>query len=400
MPTRAHRSDEDGRDLTRDGSPQPPASNVQERAPRTRARQVILVLAMLAVPVVVVSVLVAVVIALVVTALNRVIRPPMEGAGELQWLAVSPGGRYVSGIPYNGGHRLIVWDADTRECRDTISLPTEGRMDGYAVSPDGQQVAVLIDRKVIFYSLPGGRAERTVPLSPWQGGEDRSPWITYTPDGTAVITPFEQALVRIDRVTGAETVVLTGLRTENVRYAADADRVVELGPFVAGKGREVRVIDPARGPLSAFRIQELEYLYDREFDVSADGTVVAVGATSPPEGGGPATVHLYDTRTGRRTASFPIVPAGAVNVQFDSIRLSPNGGQVAASVTIYPQKTLVRILADVRTGVARPFGPASEVHGMIMIRPEISAFGPDGKWFAYLVRDGVRSYDVDAGADR
>jgi WD40 repeat protein len=403
MPAREHRSDEDDRRPTRDGPPQhAPASTEQGRAPRARSRQTILVIAILTVPVVLVVAVAAVAIAIAVFLYNRVTQPTMAGA-EIQWLAVSPGGRYVSGIPYFGEHRLIVWDAGTGDWHGTISLPSPPPwVDGYAVAPDGRQVAVLIDRKVVFYSLPDGQVERTVQLSPWQGGDDRSPWITYTPDGTAVVTAFEQALVRVDRATGAETVVLTRLRTGGVRYAADADRVVELGPHVAGKGREVRVVDPARGPLSAFWIKELEYQFDREFGVSADGTVVAVGATSLPDGVGPATVHVYDTRTGGRVASFPIVPAGASPVHFKSIRLSPNGGLVAVSAKIWDaQETVVRILGDVRTGQPRPFGPAGEPPPVLGTScTDISAFGPDGKWFAYRVRDGVRIYDVDAGGDR
>jgi hypothetical protein len=312
---------------------------------------------------------------------------------------LSSNGKYVAGY-YQGprGMLLGVWDYETgaRYAFFDAKQPDPIR---FGVAPDGRQLAMISGRdKFIFFTLPSGEIEQTIRLTPWDRGIQPAPFVTYTLDGTAVMTAFEGSLLRIDRATGQETVLFTDLNTRGVRYAPAANIVAELR-YNREAGREIRWIDLAGGgPGPGFPVPEMKFSEDFAFNVSSDGRTVAFGTHAAPRGAAPAAVYVYDLRSGQRKAMFVVPDDVATTAHLQQVELSPDGNWVAACGRAgITDRRPVRFLCDVRGGTIRSFGPEGEdTFGF----PHMTAFAPDGGSFAYTTTTGVRVFDVTTGADR
>ena len=207
----------------------------------------------------------------------------------------SPDGRYVAA---GSEDATRVWDAETGRLRHTL-LGQTGFVRGVAWSPDSSRLVTGgSDGTARVWEIRDTGVQELWSLPAQETGS----WIVgvaFSPDGTRVMAADDgNSVVKIWDLgpTGdAEWANLPAPGAFKVEFMPDGRRLVTSRRFADAvtiwdlqTGRDLRTIGPAT---DFFRFQS--------FDVSPDGTSIALGGWSVPGGyGGAAAVRAWETSTG------------------------------------------------------------------------------------------------------
>ena len=216
-----------------------------------------------------------------------------ESFREVSW---SPDGRYVAVGSEDATH---VWDAETESLRYTL-LGQSGFVHGVAWSPDSSRLVTGGSDGTAKVWEIGDMGVRELWSLPAQETGSWIVGVAFSPDGTRVMAADDgNSVVKIWDLgpTGdAEWANLPVPGAFQVEFMPDGRRLVTSSKFADAvtiwdlpTGRELRTIGPAT-----------DFFEFQSFDVSPDGTSIALGGWSRPEPsfGGPAAVRAWDTSTG------------------------------------------------------------------------------------------------------
>jgi hypothetical protein len=259
--------------------------------------------------------------------------PPAPDPVGMRWRetkialpALSVDRKFLLGVPKATNLSVCVWELAT--ARLVVSVSSERDLfDGYNVSPDGSQVAVVsqVKKKLTLWGIPGGKAERTIDLSVGVGKldaltPDKASKVTYSRDGKAVLALIDGVLIRVDVAAGTETVLQREL-TGAVRFCPGTDLVVDVqrsGP----SGRGVLVLDTTRPDAPKF-IPVKPDEDPSQVDASADGRTIVAAVIDRSEPRDWKTVlNVYDAASGELKSS---VPVAGVRKTVRNVRLNADG---------------------------------------------------------------------------
>jgi WD40 repeat protein/DNA-binding SARP family transcriptional activator/class 3 adenylate cyclase len=223
-----------------------------------------------------------------------------SGFRAVSW---SPDGRYVAAGSEDATH---VWDAETERLRHTL-LGQNGYVPGVAWSPDSSRLVTGgSDGTARVWEIRGTGVRELWSLP----AQETSKWIlgvAFSPDGTRVMASDAGiSTVKIWDLgpTGdAEWANLPAPGAFQVEFMPDGRRVVTSRQVARAvtiwdlqTGRDPRTIGPAT-----------DYFEFRSFDVSPDGSSIALGGWSRPECppcGGTSAARAWDTSTGEELFRF------------------------------------------------------------------------------------------------
>jgi WD40 repeat protein/DNA-binding SARP family transcriptional activator/class 3 adenylate cyclase len=285
-------------------------------------------------------------------------------------VAWSPDGRYVAASSEDATY---VWDAQTQRLRHTL-LGQTGFVPGVAWSPDSSRLVTGgSDGTARVWEIreTGVRELWSLPAQETTG------WIVgvaFSPDGTRVMTgDGDASVVKIWDLgpTGdAEWANLPAPGAFQVEFMPDGRRVVASRRFAHAvtiwdlqTGRNLRTIGPAT-----------DYFGFQSFDVSPDGSSIAVGGSSRRNGfGGAAAARAWDMSTGEELFRF------GHELDVNQVSFSPDGEYLVTASWDGTAKivdrsgTVIRVL---REGARDRRGPLG---GLSLFA---AGFSPDGRLVA------------------
>jgi WD40 repeat protein/DNA-binding SARP family transcriptional activator/class 3 adenylate cyclase len=266
--------------------------------------------------------------------------------GGVSW---SPDGRYVAAGSWSATH---VWDAGTGRLRYTLRGHS-GWVPAVAWSPDSSRLVTGgSDGTARVWEIGNAGFEEVWSLP----AQETNPWIfgvAFSPDGTRVMaSDAGNNLVKVWDVGptgGAEWANIPAPGAFQVEFMPDG-RHVATSPQQAdavtiwdiGTGRDVRTL----GPTS-------DYFRFQTFDVSPDGSSIALGGWSSHPWGGAAAVQAWDASTGQELLRI------GHRLDVNEVSFSQDGDYLVTASWDGTAKIIdrsgrvIRVLIE-RGGVARP----------------------------------------------
>jgi WD40 repeat protein len=326
---------------------------------------------------------------------------PSIGNNKLGGPAISENGKYLYARCANGKSLDVsVWEFETGQHYASFGRGTP--LDTYGISPDGKRAASIgVGRGMLdVWDLPSSDRAATLELS--GSGDERifAPFMTFTPDGNALLTVFRKKLFWIDLRTWKVSEPLSGLNTGGMAYCASKMQLIELARIPGENGNEIRVYDASKLPdvkpalLRSFRVTTVQDSSRPVLDVSDDGSTIALGC-QPDLAKRELIVEIYDLNTGAKRGSIPFMKDKYA--QFIDVRIAPDGSRVVASGSYVEIGTahIGRIIVASSNGkdlVEIPREPGDH--------PQLTRFTPDGRKIAYSLPKGIVIRDLNTGEER
>ncbi|WP_162665774.1 WD40 repeat domain-containing protein [Gemmata massiliana] len=207
--------------------------------------------------------------------------------------------------------------------------------DASGISPDRKQVSIVSKtaKTLTLWNVASGVLEKIIKLSPETKSGGVPAFATYTPDGKAIVTAYEGALLRVDLETGTEKVLLKDIEIHDVSYCPEKNLAVynALLPNATG---ELRVVDLNRPEASfVLPLKEDERLRRRP-DISADGkTVVAYIEDRTTPAKPKWLVHVYDVVSKQLKAQVPL-PTESEDSSLLPLSVSADGNRVVCGYLV------------------------------------------------------------------
>jgi WD40 repeat protein/DNA-binding SARP family transcriptional activator len=313
----------------------------------------------------------------------KLVRSAPAGGGYIDWMDVSPDGRWIAAA--DDGGRMHLYDASTGDLlRSYSSAPPPGEQVFMypAFSPDGRYLAVgmgMGDRDPVRLLDPRTMKPAAIDLTPAGREAAGVNDLQFSADGNHLAATLQTAAaIEKDAFSAPASVFVWDVRTP----AAPPSRVS------AGPGPQGLALSPdgrtayTAWPLTAYDVESGDRLWRRDdvfsfavLDVNTAGTLLALQLQDSPNG---STVALVDATTGRTVHRL----AGHED-QPRSLRFSTDGRLLASA-----SRDGEIIVWDVATGRSRDRWKTFEVSWSV-------AFSPNGSLVYTGGDDGMlRTWDV------
>jgi WD40 repeat protein/DNA-binding SARP family transcriptional activator len=254
----------------------------------------------------------------------------------------SPDGRTVVSSGADG--RVIAWDVDRGELRETFSGHDDDSSSDLAVSPDGRTLySAGADSRAILWDLEGDRRL----VRPFEAGRpfatddgDRYPVeLALSPDGRTLARTHDDGSVEL---IDTRTLRRRGLARVLQGFAAAADFSPDGRLLaVSGEGGQVALWDARTLRSEAPELSGLR-TSSQALAFSPDGKLLAVGELGRPN-------EIFSAYTGARVRLWDVRRRALTGVQFPvssiSVAFSPSGRLLAAAGREHPTQ-----IRDARTG--------------------------------------------------